>query len=128
MCSAHADLGWPKLGTSPSPTTLCHRACVSNRFPCRPVLIRIKHCLGNSPPKSQPCCSALDRDQCAPIAVCLSWFRERGLPMSMVNYTRWFREIRLSDVALAGGKNASLGELYSALSQEGVRVPNGFVL
>ncbi|MBI4725606.1 MAG: phosphoenolpyruvate synthase, partial [Rhodomicrobium sp.] len=48
--------------------------------------------------------------------------------MSAPNYVRWFREIRLEDVPLAGGKNASLGELYSVLSSEGVRVPNGFVL
>jgi pyruvate, water dikinase len=48
--------------------------------------------------------------------------------MATDTYIRWFAEIRLSDVALAGGKNASLGELYSALSKEGVPVPNGFVL
>jgi pyruvate,water dikinase len=29
---------------------------------------------------------------------------------------------------LVGGKNASLGELYSVLSEQGVRVPNGFAL
>ena len=43
-------------------------------------------------------------------------------------YTRWFRDIRLGDVAGVGGKNASLGELYSVLSAQGVRVPNGFAL
>ena len=31
-------------------------------------------------------------------------------------------------VPLVGGKNASLGELYSTLSSEGVRLPNGFAL
>ena len=41
---------------------------------------------------------------------------------------RWFRDIRLGDVAVVGGKTASLGELYSALSEQGVRVPNGFAL
>ncbi|KAB2912644.1 MAG: phosphoenolpyruvate synthase [Hyphomicrobiaceae bacterium] len=41
---------------------------------------------------------------------------------------RWFRETGLGDVALVGGKTASLGELYSVLSQQGVRVPNGFAL
>ena len=41
---------------------------------------------------------------------------------------RWFRDIRLGDVGLVGGKNASLGELYSVLSDQGVRVPNGFAL
>jgi pyruvate,water dikinase len=41
---------------------------------------------------------------------------------------RWFSDIRLRDVAVVGGKNASLGELYSVLSHQGVRVPNGFAL
>ena len=48
--------------------------------------------------------------------------------MSAPNYVRWFNEIRLEDVPVVGGKNASLGELYSVLSSEGVRVPNGFAL
>ncbi len=43
-------------------------------------------------------------------------------------YTRWFKDIRLEDVPLVGGKTASLGELYSTLSPQGVRVPNGFAL
>jgi pyruvate,water dikinase len=43
-------------------------------------------------------------------------------------YVRWFGEIRNSDVPMVGGKNASLGEMYSSLSQQGVRVPNGFAL
>src|SRR5579859_4767267 len=43
-------------------------------------------------------------------------------------YVRWFSGIRLNNVALVGGKNASLGELYSALSEVGVHVPNGFAL
>ena len=44
------------------------------------------------------------------------------------SYVRWFKDIRLEDVSLVGGKTASLGELYSALSPQGVRVPNGFAL
>ncbi len=44
------------------------------------------------------------------------------------DYARWFADIRLSDVGLVGGKNASLGELYSVLSAQGVRVPNGFAI
>jgi pyruvate, water dikinase len=35
------------------------------------------------------------------------------------SYTRWFCELRLEDVGLVGGKNASLGELYSTLSDKG---------
>ena len=48
--------------------------------------------------------------------------------MAVENYVRWFRDIRLAHVAEVGGKNASLGELYSALSKHGVRVPNGFAV
>jgi len=48
--------------------------------------------------------------------------------MSINDYVRWFSEIRLADVPVVGGKNASLGELYSTLSRQGIRVPNGFAL
>ena len=41
---------------------------------------------------------------------------------------RWFRDIGLGDVASVGGKTASLGELYCALSERGIKVPNGFAL
>lgn len=42
---------------------------------------------------------------------------------------RWFSEIRATDIASVGGKNASLGEMYCALAgRGGVRVPNGFAL
>ena len=48
--------------------------------------------------------------------------------MSINDYIRWFSDIRLGDVTLVGGKNASLGELYATLAGQGVRVPNGFAL
>ena len=48
--------------------------------------------------------------------------------MAALGYLRWFGELRSKDTALVGGKNASLGELYSTLSAEGVRVPNGFAV
>jgi len=38
----------------------------------------------------------------------------------------WFSQIRMRDTARVGGKNASLGEMYSSLTHDGVRVPNGF--
>jgi pyruvate,water dikinase len=41
---------------------------------------------------------------------------------------KWFREIRLGDVAQVGGKTASLGELYGELGAAGVRVPDGFAI
>jgi pyruvate,water dikinase len=44
------------------------------------------------------------------------------------SYVRWFREIRLADLPLVGGKNASLGEMYAGLGAAGVRVPEGFAI
>jgi pyruvate,water dikinase len=43
-------------------------------------------------------------------------------------YIRWFEDISYSDLALVGGKNASLGEMYRELTGRGVPVPNGFAL
>ena len=43
-------------------------------------------------------------------------------------YLRWFNDLRLEDVPLVGGKNASQGELYQQLRGQGIRVPNGFAL
>ncbi len=47
---------------------------------------------------------------------------------SSARYTRFFAEIGLDDLAVVGGKNASLGELYRHLSAKGVRVPDGFAV
>ncbi len=44
----------------------------------------------------------------------------------MSEYIKWFDQIRMGDISIVGGKNASLGEMYSNLSSEGVEVPNGF--
>ncbi|MGE3193829.1 MAG: phosphoenolpyruvate synthase [Microbacteriaceae bacterium] len=38
----------------------------------------------------------------------------------------WFTEVGMADVPRVGGKNASLGELITALTDSGVRVPDGF--
>lgn len=46
--------------------------------------------------------------------------------MTDARYIRRFSELSNSDVALVGGKNASLGEMYRALTPQGVRIPNGF--
>ena len=43
-------------------------------------------------------------------------------------YIKWFKDIRLKDISVVGGKNASLGEMYSLLSKRGIRVPNGFAV
>ncbi len=49
-----------------------------------------------------------------------------GAPV--IRFVRHFDDLRLDDVALVGGKNASLGEMISALTPLGVRVPRGFAL
>jgi pyruvate,water dikinase len=43
-------------------------------------------------------------------------------------YIRWFSELTLDDVSLVGGKNASLGEMYRGLKEEGINVPDGFAI
>ncbi len=43
-------------------------------------------------------------------------------------YIRWFKDIRIEDVSLVGGKNASLGEMYRELTGQGVKIPNGFAV
>jgi pyruvate,water dikinase len=43
-----------------------------------------------------------------------------------MQFVRRFDELGMNDVAIVGGKNASLGEMYSQLSASDVRVPNGF--
>jgi pyruvate,water dikinase len=40
----------------------------------------------------------------------------------------WFDDILIEDVALVGGKNASIGEMYQKLTSKGVAVPNGFAI
>lgn len=44
----------------------------------------------------------------------------------MTHYIAWFDQLTMHDVALVGGKNASLGEMISHLAQAGVNVPAGF--
>ncbi|MGE5548651.1 MAG: phosphoenolpyruvate synthase [Solirubrobacterales bacterium] len=41
---------------------------------------------------------------------------------------RWLDEVRRTDVAQVGGKNASLGEMLSTLAGAGIEVPPGFAL
>src|SRR3989344_7511407 len=40
----------------------------------------------------------------------------------------WFKQISIKDVPLVGGKNASLGEMFSKLVKKGINIPDGFVL
>jgi len=44
----------------------------------------------------------------------------------MDQYIRPFKDIRLTDIPIVGGKNASLGEMFSQLSAKGILVPDGF--
>lgn len=38
----------------------------------------------------------------------------------------WFDEVGISDIALVGGKNASLGEMIQQLTPSGIKIPPGF--
>jgi len=43
-------------------------------------------------------------------------------------YIRWFEEIKIEDTPIVGGNNASLGEMYSELTSQAVKIPNGFAI
>lgn len=43
-----------------------------------------------------------------------------------MDYIRFFETLRNQDIPSVGGKNASLGEMYSQLKQQQIQVPNGF--
>jgi len=45
-----------------------------------------------------------------------------------LRYILWYKEINKADGALVGGKNASLGEMFTALKSKGVNLPDGFSL
>jgi len=41
---------------------------------------------------------------------------------------KFFNQIGIEDIPIVGGKNASLGEMYQALTPQGIPVPNGFAI
>ncbi|MCX6989688.1 MAG: phosphoenolpyruvate synthase [Chlamydiae bacterium] len=43
-------------------------------------------------------------------------------------YILWFDQIGIEDIALVGGKNASLGEMYGRLKKKKVPIPDGFAI
>jgi hypothetical protein len=46
----------------------------------------------------------------------------------MAAFIKNFSEISIHDLALVGGKNASLGEMFSQLTPKGILVPDGFAV
>jgi pyruvate,water dikinase len=48
--------------------------------------------------------------------------------MQEKKYILWIKDIRKKDVPIFGGKNASMGEMYSQLTDKGVKIPNAFAL
>jgi len=45
-----------------------------------------------------------------------------------MKFVKWFEEIGAKDIALVGGKNASLGEMVRNLGEKGVNIPPGFAI
>jgi len=45
-----------------------------------------------------------------------------------MKFVKWFEEFGAKDIALVGGKNASLGEMIGNLSKRGVSIPSGFAI
>ncbi|HRY82579.1 MAG TPA: phosphoenolpyruvate synthase [Candidatus Moranbacteria bacterium] len=43
-------------------------------------------------------------------------------------FVLWFKELGIKDIEFAGGKNASLGEMYSNLKNKGIKIPDGFAI
>ncbi|MBT7553292.1 phosphoenolpyruvate synthase [bacterium] len=48
--------------------------------------------------------------------------------MKKNKFVLWFKDTSIKDIPKVGGKNASLGEMYSKLTPKGVAVPNGFAV
>lgn len=46
----------------------------------------------------------------------------------MENYIKKFSEIGIHDIAEVGGKNASLGEMFTQLTPKGILIPKGFAI
>ncbi len=43
-----------------------------------------------------------------------------------MKYIRFFNSLNINDIAIVGGKNASLGEMYQRLTPKGINIPDGF--
>src|ERR1022692_2506126 len=46
----------------------------------------------------------------------------------MNTYIKCFNEIGIGDIASVGGKNSSLGEMFSKLSAKGIAIPDGYAI
>lgn len=43
-------------------------------------------------------------------------------------FIKWFEEISIKDIPLVGGKNASLGEMFTVLTPKGIEIPPGYAV
>ncbi len=43
-------------------------------------------------------------------------------------YIKFLKDVTINDLMSVGGKNASLGQMISALCSQGIRVPHGFAV
>jgi len=53
---------------------------------------------------------------------------EKTIEEKLKKFILWFKDISKKDLDLVGGKNASLGEIFSKLAEKGINVPNGFAI
>jgi pyruvate,water dikinase len=51
---------------------------------------------------------------------------ENNRTTSTNELVKQFKAISLLDISIVGGKNSSLGEMFSNLSSKGIKVPDGF--
>jgi len=57
--------------------------------------------------------------------LCIDYKLQAEAPMTATikKNILWFRDISMGDVAMVGGKNASLGEMVRELGEKGIKVP-----
>jgi len=67
-----------------------------------------------------------DFHHCGAVLMCANFAPQNHC--AMLKYIETFAEISINDLPRVGGKNASLGEMFSQLSPKGIGVPDGFAV
>src|SRR5687768_2664061 len=56
----------------------------------------------------------------------IEYRKRRAEPAHPERYVRWFDDLSSDDLAIVGGKNASLGEMTRAFKRKKIQIPLGF--